>query len=284
MLGSTRARRCCSAAPALLALVWLAVAGAADAQTITATVGTSVADADENGAGDNVSNPAGVPGLGAAGVNAAGGPGSNGTLRFHIEWNLTGLTGPVSVAQVLLTTRPSGFSAVTEFYVATGDGNGTIENTDFETAATQIPGVLLPTNNDGTFTFDVTAQVNAALANNFTFLVIQGRVQNEAALAAGAVFNRGAQIRTTCPPTTCRSAEDLPLLLIGPAVVPALGPVTFGALLALLAAAGFFTLRRTRAHGRTPSGRVGSARGSSTADVPIPLSPRTPITTSCSSS
>lgn len=232
------------------ALLSLLLCGAVplDASVITAAVGGNVADADESGFGDNHNAlPGAVPGLIAAGVNASsGGPGSNGTLRVHIEWPLAGLPSAVPGATVRLSTEPGGFTLDTVFFAATGDGNGTLEDSDFETTGTQIAGVLLPTSgSSGPFTFDVTAEVNAALASGFDYFVLQGRVDES--LAAGSTFDRGQQIRSTA---TSNTPDELPQLITADQSVlevPALRPAGVALLAFALLAGGAWTLRRARA-------------------------------------
>ena len=235
----------CFLSCSLLVFAMVAPAGAQVA-TLTAQAATVVADEDENGAGDNVANPNGAPGLGSAAVNASGGAGNNGTIRFHIEWDITSLTEPVQEARAQVTTELGGFTLDTLFFAATGDGNGTIEVGDFETAAAQVPGVVLPIDNSGIFQFDVTEELNAAIAGGFSFFVLQGRVADESTLQAGTDFDRGVQIITTCPACT-NTPDEFPQLLIfepGAPEIPTLGSGALLALLAALGAIGVWRLRR----------------------------------------
>lgn len=182
--------------------------------TISASVAGSAADADGDGLGDNHSDllPA-TPGLVSAGVDASGGGGSGGTMRPHIEWNITSLPGFVAGAEVLLHTWHGSVDRLdTYFFAVQADRNGILENSDFESPAVQIPGVVMPVTGKpgdaGTFTFDVTDYVNDAVANGYDFFSVQARVDED---LAGGGFKRGLQIRTTC---NCNEFAEHPKLII----------------------------------------------------------------------
>jgi hypothetical protein len=182
--------------------------------TISASIAGSAADADGDGLGDNHSDqlPA-TPALVSAGVDASGGGGSNGTKRPHIEWDITSLSGPVAEAEVLLHTSHGSVDRLdTYFFAVQTDGNGTLEDSDFESPAAQIPGVVMPAAGDpgdqGTFSFDVTDYLNDAIASGYDFFSVQGRVDEN---LAGGGFKRGLQIRTTC---NCNEFAKHPKLII----------------------------------------------------------------------
>lgn len=192
------------------AALFLAAQPAA-AATISAAVGGNASDADENGSGDNHSAlPGNIALLSNVGINASGGPGSNGTMRYHVEFPLAGVVGPLGSARVILTTEDAGgaFNMNTTFFAASGDGNGTLEDADFQTPALAIPGVTLTPHGSGTFAIDVTAEVNAALAASRGYFVLQGRVDESG--AAGTTFDRGRQIYNT---SSGNAPANLPILV-----------------------------------------------------------------------
>lgn len=169
-----------------------------------AEIAGNVADADENGVGDNHNNlSSGVPVLMSAGVNSSGGAGSNGTKRMHFEWDVSsfGLGSNLLTAQVILTTHRGTIDSLdTFFYSAAQSGDGQLTDSDFEIDAEQIPGVVMkvpsttamPIGTDGTFTFDVLGELKSALAAGHTHFVIQGRVDE-----AVPTTERGLEVYTS---------------------------------------------------------------------------------------
>ena len=174
-----------------------------------------MADANEDGLGDEKNAlPGGSPVFVSAAVNASGGAGTNGTVRIHIAWDVSnvGTDDDVTSAQVTLNThRGTNDSLDTELSAGILFGNGTLEVSDFETplqsfppegagtAATMpVPSLTaMPLGSDGTFTFDVTAQLKEALKTGFDFFTIQGRVANEFLLAQGTTSARGLEVRSS---------------------------------------------------------------------------------------
>ncbi|MEO6749058.1 MAG: hypothetical protein ABI294_05635, partial [Casimicrobiaceae bacterium] len=124
------------------------------------------------------------------------------------------------------------------FFAATVDGNGTIEAADFQTPANAIAGAVMSHTGTGTFNFDATAEVNAALAAGRHWFVVQGRVDE----TLGPSYERGLQVESNVGAVL---AADRPRLLIVSDAVPppplrdtAIAvPVLDGKLLALLALA-----------------------------------------------
>jgi hypothetical protein len=169
-----------------------------------AAVAGSVADSTDprDGLGDNHTDlPGPAPVLVAAAVDATGGPGSNGTIRIQMEWEVASLgLQPLSVAsaEVLLHTVKGTVDALDTFFLAgTGEQDGLLADADFQAPATAIPGAVMPVpdgpaGSEGTFAFDVTAPLQRALALDRSHFSIQGRV-NEALTG----FQRGLQVRTT---------------------------------------------------------------------------------------
>jgi hypothetical protein len=149
-----------------------------------AEVAGNVADADTNGFGDNHNDDlaGGAPVFVYAAVGETGGPGSNGTMRIQIEWDISaiGTIGRTGGAQVTLTTNRGATDALDTFFYAGGGGNGTLEDSDFEADLEQLPGVLMPVTGslgaDGTFTFDVKDALNAAIASGASYFTVQARV------------------------------------------------------------------------------------------------------------
>jgi hypothetical protein len=160
----------------------------------------NVADADGDGAGDNHNAlPGPAPVAIAAAVDAAGGAGSNGTLRLQIEWDLSQLgisAASLESAQVLLTTDQGSVDSLdTFFFAGTGEQDGLLTDSDFEAPAAPVAGAVMPvTPGVGTFSFDVTREVREALDADRAVFSIQGRVDET---LAGTGFARGLQIRST---------------------------------------------------------------------------------------
>ena len=229
-------------------------ASAAAAQvTIPVTVSGNVADNDANNLGDN-SGAAGSTFI-SAGIFSSGTPGNNGTSRMHFEFPIASLgTGPVPVATVQITSFNSGFETLdTFFFAATIDGNGTIENSDFEIASAAVPSstMLLSSNagGDATHTFDVTSQLNAALAAGRNFLVIQGRVDET---IAGPGYQRGLEVYSHIASDSTKRpvlvVSDVVVIGPPPKSVPVPGPgaPALAAMAVLLALAGSVALARRK--------------------------------------
>lgn len=174
--------------------------------TVNATVAGNTSDANGDGLGDNHNALPGSAPLFAAGlVDASGGAGSNGIGRFHIEFPLSSvrtLTGTLSAEVLIHTNRGTVDSLDTFFFSGVTDGDGLLGDADFQTIGAQVAGVVmpvpplatLPVGGDGTFRFDATTALLAAIQAGFDFLVIQGRVDES---LAGGGFKRGLQMRTT---------------------------------------------------------------------------------------
>lgn len=169
----------------------------------SAEVAGTVADADNNGTGDNVMVlPAPVPVFMSAGVGLAGAPGSNGTVRMQFEWDLSGISGlapSLRSADVLLNTHRGAIDSLdTTFYNVAGSNDGALTNSDFAGVAERIPGATMPVptsmavNDEGTFSFSVFGELLAALYAGQNYLTIQGRV-NESVTGPA----RGLEVRTS---------------------------------------------------------------------------------------
>jgi hypothetical protein len=167
----------------------------------SAAIAGNVADADANGLGDNVNAlPGAAPVFMSAGVNQAGSAGSGGTVRMQFEWDMSsivGSLGSLTSAQVVLpTNRGTVDSLDTFFYWVSASGDGNLTNSDFESPAQQIAGVVMPVppemqiGADGSFAFSVLSQLQAS--SSFSFFAIQGRVDE-----INATSGRGLQVRTT---------------------------------------------------------------------------------------
>ncbi|HEX9637472.1 MAG TPA: Ig-like domain-containing protein, partial [Acidobacteriota bacterium] len=170
-----------------------------------AEIAGNTADADNNGFGDNHNDlPGPAPVLMSAGVDQAGGAGSNGVVRMQIEWDVSGLkslAGSLESADVILHTNKGTVDSLdTFFYLGSFDQDLLLTDSDFEAPATQIPGVVMPvpavpSGTDGTFSFDVEGLLNGVLLDDTRdSFSIQGRV-NESLVGGGAM--RGLQVRTT---------------------------------------------------------------------------------------
>jgi hypothetical protein len=171
-----------------------------------AAVAGSVSDASvpRDGLGDeHTPMPSGAPILVAAAVDASGGPGSNGTIRVQIEWEIAKLAlTPLAIAsaEVLLhTDKGSVDSLDTTFHAGTADQDGVLADADFQAPAAPIPGAVMPVPDGppgtaGTFAFDVTAPLRQAVARDRSHFSIQGRVDES---LTGGGFQRGLQVHTT---------------------------------------------------------------------------------------
>ena len=170
-----------------------------------AAVAGNVADADEDGFGDNHNDlPGATPVLMSAAVDSEGGAGSNGIVRMQVEWNVSGirgLAGSLSAASVILTTNKGTVDALdTSFWAGTADQDGALTDSDFEAPATQLAGVTMPVpavpnGTQGSFSFDVLAPLRAALRDDtLDVFSVQGRVDEE---LAGQGSQRGLQVYTT---------------------------------------------------------------------------------------
>jgi hypothetical protein len=192
-----------------------------------AEIAGNVADANGDGLGDNHNAlPGGAPVLVSAGVGQSGGAGSNGTVRIHIEWDISTLGGVASSlqsAQVVLNTNRGTNDAVnTTFYASANgdaaDGDGLLSDDDFETPLTPVPGAVMPVSGtvggDGTFSFDVKSQLVAALNGGRQFFVVQGRVDE--GLVGPA---RGLQVYSTASGNVSSSLEPQ-LSIATPGVSP----------------------------------------------------------------
>ena len=135
-------------------------------------------------------------------MDSTGGPGSNGTVRMQMEWDivdLSPLANEIESAEVILhTLKGSVDSLDTSFYVGDFNQDGLLTDSDYQASTALIPGVVMPVPGGvgtvGTFTFDVTAQLQDAIANGLSFFSIQGRVDEG---LAGQGFQRGLQVYTT---------------------------------------------------------------------------------------
>jgi hypothetical protein len=168
----------------------------------SAAVGGNVADATGDGLGDEANAlPGPAPVLVSAGVGQSGGAGSNGTVRVHIEYDVSGFAtfiDQVDSAQVQLTTnRGTVDQLATDFYSIVGDGDGILAASDFESLGVGF-GVSMPVpptqavGEDGSFSFSVLGALQAALADGQDYLVVQGRVVETITISA-----RGLQVYST---------------------------------------------------------------------------------------
>ncbi len=169
---------------------------------IDASIAGNVADSNSDGYGDNHNDlPGPAPVLISAAVDATGGPGSNGTIRIHIEWNVSDLAeSQVGSAIVNLNTNKGSVDELdTFFFPVSTDGNGTLEDTDFESSTGVNPLATMsvtdvPSGTDGEFSFNVTAEVQEVVAAGYNYFSVQGRV-DESLIGGG--FLRGLQVYST---------------------------------------------------------------------------------------
>lgn len=166
-----------------------------------AEIAGNVADANNDGFGDNHNA---LPGSAPVFISAAvgqvgGGAGSNGTSRIHIEWDISTFSGSFTTARVTLNTHRGTIDSLDTFFFAGNGGNGTLEDTDFESSLEAVGATMpvpptseMPVGADGTFTFDVLGPVNSAIAAGADFFTVQGRVDET---TVGAF--RGLEVRST---------------------------------------------------------------------------------------
>jgi Big-like domain-containing protein len=189
----------------------------------------NVADSNGDHLGDNANAlPGATPVFMSAGVNESGGAGSNGTVRMQFEWDLSsiaGSAGALQSAQVVLPThRGTTDSLDTSFYWVAASGDGNLTNSDFESPAEVIPDAVMPVpsampiGSDGTFSFSVLGQLREAAHGGFSFLAIQGRVNESVAGPA-----RGLEVRTTASGNV--SGNQVPMLSLATPGVTA--PLTY---------------------------------------------------------
>ena len=169
---------------------------------IDASIAGNVADSNSDGYGDNHNDlPGPAPVLISAAVDATGGPGSNGTIRIHIEWDVSDLTvSQVGSATVNINTHKGSVDELdTFFFPVSTDGNGTLEDTDFELSTGVNPLATMPVpdveqGTDGEFSFNVTAEVQEVVAAGYNYFSVQGRV-DESLIGGG--FKRGLEVYST---------------------------------------------------------------------------------------
>ncbi|HVE73104.1 MAG TPA: Ig-like domain-containing protein [Thermoanaerobaculia bacterium] len=167
-------------------------------------VAGTVADSNTDGVGDNhMVLPASVPVFMSAGVGMAGGPGSNGTVRMHFEWDISNFGGSAgmlrSATMRLNTHRGSIDSLPTIFYFIPVQGDGALTDADFAGPAERVRGGVMevpegmPVGSDGTFEISVLGELSAAINNGLSYFVVQGRVVESTPGPA-----RGLEVRTSC--------------------------------------------------------------------------------------
>jgi len=190
--------------------------------TLPAAMAGNVADADGDGRGDNRNElPGAKPLFMSAGVDRQGEPGTNGTARMQMEFDLGGLKDLKELASavvVLHTHRASKEGLATRFFAA-GEGDGKLAEGDFESEAEAISRAVMPipsleempVDAEGTLTFDVLGDLRAALSNGLPVLSLQGRVDETTKGPAA-----GLDVRTTADDNLPKDLE--PALIVEPAV------------------------------------------------------------------
>ncbi len=166
---------------------------------IPATVAGNVADRDGDGLGDNHNDlPGEGPMLASAGLNATGGPGSNGTMRIQMEWNIGGLVGATFArARVrIFTLRGTVDQLDTSFYHGSREQDGLLRDSDFEAPVEAVCVGVMPVvgavGETREFVLDVTGLLQSDIDRGRHFFSLQGRV-DESLRDAG----RGLQVCTT---------------------------------------------------------------------------------------
>jgi len=206
-----------------LVVVCLPPSAMGDLVEIVAVVGRNVADANMDGYGDNHNESTVVPMLIVAGVHMSGGPGCNGTMRMQFEWSLEPFNGlpdiTINSASVVLTTRKGTIDSLdTLFFHCTADQDGLITNSDFESEAELIPGVIMPViPGESTFIFDVTDLLQNDLDSGFQYFSIQGRVDELITHMA-----RGLEVYSTARCTPPAKRAKLVVSFVPKVIAPSL--------------------------------------------------------------
>ena len=162
----------------------------------------NVADANNDGFGDeHAALPGSAPIFSSASVGfTGGGPGTNGKARFHIEWDISTLgTENLVTATVVLNTHRGTIDSLDTVFFAGAGGNSALDDSDFESGLEAVGATMpvpplssMPIGSDGTFSFDVRAELQSAKAAGATHFTVQGRVNESLAGPA-----RGLEIRTS---------------------------------------------------------------------------------------
>ncbi|MCP4694702.1 MAG: hypothetical protein GY859_42130, partial [Desulfobacterales bacterium] len=153
---------------------------------IPSYIAGNVADSDGDEQGDNKSGFS-MRTMGPA-LDSTGGAGLNGTVRTHVEFALSTITNPnIQSALVTLAADPAGDETLdASFYPVQADGNGSLDNSDFQAAVGPTPVAVMPSNiAPGKFTFDVTSQVQGAMDSGWAHFSLQGRVDETSTCEEG---------------------------------------------------------------------------------------------------
>jgi len=168
-------------------------------------VAGTVADSNDDGLGDNhMPLPASVPLFMSAGTGLSGGPGSNGEVKMHFEWDIStfgGLVDDLMSATVLLNTHRGTIDSLdTFFYHVYADGDSLLTDSDYQSAGERIKGAVMEVPStmivgaDGTFSFSVLDELKSAVAQGQDTLIIQGLVHDSGGPARGLEVRTSAQI------------------------------------------------------------------------------------------
>ena len=175
-------------------LICLLSTSQASALTIFATAARNVSDCGFgigcvfDGMGDQVSL-ANYPWLGA-GIFLSGASGQNGTARFQMEFDLTGVSQPIATAFLVLNSDfETNQTLDTEFFHVTADEDGVITANDFQSAVEPTGIVQPPILANETHMYDVTSFVVQDVLAGFTYTSYQGRVDED----ADTKFRRGVE-------------------------------------------------------------------------------------------
>jgi predicted acyltransferase (DUF342 family) len=209
-----------------LAVQQSVIVGAQAAFLHGSAIAGNVADSDANGLGDNHNAlPGSAPVFVSAGVGQSGGAGSNGTVRIQIEWDLSSLQGlgNLQSASVLLHTHRGTTDSLDTSFFAVAGGDGTLTDSDFQATGEPISGAVMPVpplselavGEDGTFSFDVLGNLQAAISAGAPFFSVQGRVNESLAGPA-----RGLEVRSTASSNLASFLEPQ-LSIATPGVTPA---------------------------------------------------------------
>lgn len=189
--------------------------------TLYSTVAGNVADSQGFGSGDNANL---LPGPSPLLISAfldrepAGEPeGDAGTGRIWMEFFIGMLeSAQLESAQIVLNAHRSENDTLdTFFYSGQSLANGLLDIFDYSAQVVAIPDAVMPVpeqmqvGDDGTFSFDVLEELEAAIEDERTFFTIQGRVDE--GLATGS-FQSGLQVRSTADGNLVESLEPRLLL------------------------------------------------------------------------
>ena len=185
----------------------LTFVSAAASVDVGAAIAGNVADSDGDFVGDNQNAlPGSSPVFISASLSDSGGAGSDGVSRINIEWPIADFANQtITSATVTLNTNRGSIDSEDTFFTAfqtTGDGVLTLSDFAGGIGASSVGTMPVPElvdqpiGADGTFSFDVTSQVQTALDTGLSHFWVHGRLSPEFPIPTSGTV-RGLQVRST---------------------------------------------------------------------------------------